>query len=135
MQAPLKAGVSYFALVYLAGFVLGTARVLLVAPRVGDTAAVLIETPIILAASWIGSRLCIIRFSVPPEAAPRLAMGSVAFALLIIGELGVSNIVFGRSWEDALAAFLYPPGIIGLSAQVAFALLPLVQAVLERGRS
>ena len=103
--------------------------------RIGETAAVLLETPIILTASWIASRWCINRFAVPAEVSPRLLMGGVAFALLIVGELGVSIFVFGRSWEGTLAAFLSLPGIIGLSAEAAFALLPLAQAILRRGRS
>jgi hypothetical protein len=60
--------------------------------------------------------------------------GGIAFALLIMGELGVSVFVFGRSWEATLAVFRSPPGMIGLSAQAAFALFPLVQAMLRRTR-
>ena len=134
MTTALKAGATYFAIVYLAGFVLGTVRVLLLAPRTGEVAAVLLETPIMLAASWIVSRWCTGRFGVPPEVRPRLAMGGEAFALLILGEAGVSMFAFGRSWEGTITAFLSPPGLIGLSAQVAFALLPLLQALLKRKR-
>jgi hypothetical protein len=132
MAAALKAGVSYFALVYLAGFILGTVRVLLIAPCLGETAAVLLETPIILAASWIASRWCTAEFAVQANPLPRLLMGGIAFALLITGELGVSVFVFGRSWEGALTAFRSPPGIVGLSAQAAFELFPLVQTALRR---
>jgi len=134
MTTALKAGAVYFAIVYLAGFVLGTVRVLLLAPRTGEVAAVLLETPIMLAASWIASRWCTRRFGVPPEVRPRLAMGGAAFALLILGEFGVSILAFSRSWEGIVAAFLAPPGLIGLSAQVIFALLPLLQALLKRKR-
>ena len=54
----LKAGALYFALVFGAGFVLGTIRTLWVAPRVGMRIAELMETPnmlvvIIVAARWI----------------------------------------------------------------------------------
>jgi hypothetical protein len=44
----LKAGGLYFALVFGAGFVLGTIRTLLVVPRVGTRRAELMEMPIML---------------------------------------------------------------------------------------
>ena len=132
MTAALKAGATYFAIVYLAGFVLGTVRVLLLASRIGEVAAVLLETPIMLTASWIVSRWCTGRFGVPPEVQLRLLMGGVAFTLLILGEFGVSMLAFGMSWEGTVASALSPSGLIGLSAQVAFALLPLLRALLKR---
>ena len=134
MIIALKAGATYFAIVYLAGFVLGTVRVLLVVPRVGELTAVLLETPLILAVSWTGSRWCVDRFAVPQKASPRVVMGSSALVLLLLGELGVSLFAFGRPWADTLAAFRSPPGLIGLSAQGVFALLPLFQAILPQRR-
>jgi hypothetical protein len=44
----LKAGILYFALVFGAGFVLGTIRVLLVMPRFGARMAELMEAPVML---------------------------------------------------------------------------------------
>lgn len=130
----LKAGVTYFAIVYLAGFVLGTLRVVMVAPGIGETAAVLLETPFILTVSWFAARWCIATFSIPHDVASRLLMGGVAFCLLILGEIGVSLFVFTRSWDDMRATFLSLAGLIGLCAQVVFSLLPLLQAVLVRKR-
>jgi hypothetical protein len=46
------AGALYALLVFLIGFILGTIRVLLIAPRLGETIAVLLETPVILGASF-----------------------------------------------------------------------------------
>jgi hypothetical protein len=60
MEETLKAGVVYFALVFGAGFVLGTIRTLWVAPRVGVRTAELAEAPMmfgisILAACDVGT--------------------------------------------------------------------------------
>ena len=60
----LKAGALYFALVFGAGFVLGTIRTLWVVPRLGMRVAELMETPIMLvvtiaAARWIVHRLVV----------------------------------------------------------------------------
>ena len=70
MTAALKAGVTYFALVYAIGFLLGTVRVLLLMPLVGETAAVLLEAPLMLAVSWIGARWSSRRFTVPATVLP-----------------------------------------------------------------
>ena len=56
-----KAGALYAIIVFLIAFILSTIRVLLVAPRLGETTAVIIEAPIMLwrvgssaAGAWIG---------------------------------------------------------------------------------
>jgi hypothetical protein len=59
MKETLKAGAVYFALVFAAGFVLGTVRTLWVVPRLGVRTAELAEAPImfgvsILAVRWVG---------------------------------------------------------------------------------
>jgi hypothetical protein len=53
-----KAGALYALIVFLIGFILGTIRVLLIVPRLGETAAVMLETPVMLAASWFVCRWC-----------------------------------------------------------------------------
>lgn len=132
MTAALKAGTIYFAVVYAFGFVFGTARVLLVAPLVGETVAVLLEAPIMLLVSWIAARWAAKTFSVPATLPPRLVMGAAAFALLLLGELGVSTLIFSRSLAETFATYRSLPGMIGLAAQMIFALLPLAQAILLR---
>jgi hypothetical protein len=105
MTAALKAGTIYFAIIYAIGFLLGTVRVLLLLPLVGETAAVMLEAPVMLVISWIVARRSSRTFSIPAKPPPRIAMGAVAFALLIVGELAVSSVIFDRSLEDTLAAY------------------------------
>ncbi len=62
-------------------------------------------------------------------------MGGVAFALLIVGEFGVSILAFDRSWEGIVAATLSPSGLTGLSAQAIFGRVPLVQTIVPHGRT
>jgi hypothetical protein len=127
MNAPLKAGAMYFAVVFFIAFVLGTVRVLFVAPRFGETIAVMIEAPVILVVSWFASRRCVRVFKVRAETAPRLLMGGVAFAMLMAAELGLSVAIPGRSVASYVAGFLSVPGAIGLAAQLAFGVIPMVQ--------
>lgn len=128
MAAALRAGIFYFVIVFTVGFVLGTVRVFLIVPRFGETNAVLLELPAIIAFSWISCSWLVRRFAVPPGIAERLAMGGIAFALLMLGELGVSVWGFGRTVAEHIASFQAPGAQLGLAAQIAFALFPLLHA-------
>jgi hypothetical protein len=126
---PAWAGVAYAILVFFVGFLLGTVRVLLVAPRVGPAAAVLVELPVILAAScWI-SRRCVARFEISRAIAARLVMGVAAFLILMLAEVTLAALLLGRSVPEYLASLINLPGAIGLAAQVISAAFPLLQAL------
>jgi len=125
---PAGAGFAYAILTFAVGFVLGSFRVLLVVPRVGPSVAVLLEVPVMLAASWWISRLCVALFEVRRAVAARLVMGVVAFLVLMLAELTLSALVFGRSVTGYLASLTTLAGALGLAAQVAFAGFPLAQA-------
>lgn len=127
-MSALKAGGAYFASAFALGFLLGTVRVLAVEPRFGALGAVLAETPIMLAASWIFCRLWIRRFKVAAAARHRLVMGATAFVLLIAAETLLGRYGFGRPFGDILAAYGTAAGAAGLAAQILFGLFPLVQS-------
>jgi hypothetical protein len=82
----LCAGAGYFAIVVACGSVLGAIRIGLLAPRIGDLAAVVVELPVILAISWFVCGALIERFAVPRRPGARFAMGGLAFALLMTAE-------------------------------------------------
>lgn len=128
-----KAGVAYAVTVFAIGFLLGTARVVLLAPRVGSTIAVLVEAPIILTASWYLSRIWMMRLAVGAEIRPRILVGAVAFVTLMILEVALSISLFHRSIGEYLADLRSPAGAIGLAAQICFATFPLLNAVVRRG--
>ena len=122
-----KAGIAYALIVFLIGFGAGTIRVLLVAPRIGETIAVLLEAPVMLLASWITSRWATSRFDVPTELSARILMGMFAFFVLMTAELGVSLVVFGKSVVEHISGYGSIPGAIGLAAQLCFAGFPAAQ--------
>ncbi len=121
------AGAVYFLIVYIVGFALGAARVLLVTPRLGAIGAVLVELPVMLTASWIACRWVVRRLAVAPRASARLAMGASAFILLMLAETALGSIAFGQTPAAQIASLLEIAGLIGLGGQVIFALLPLFQ--------
>lgn len=127
LLAPVRAGALYFALVFAAGFGLGAIRTLLLAPRVGDFAAVAIELPAMLAIAWIACG-AVLNWVKPGQGiAPRAVMGLVAFALLIVAELALSFTLGVPSMAAWLAGLTTAPGLLGLAGQLAFAIFPMVR--------
>jgi hypothetical protein len=121
-----RAGALYAIIVFLIEFILGTIRVLLFAPRLGETAAVIVEVPIMLTASWPVCCWCVQRFDVRRTVPARSLMGVVAFLGLMSAEFGLGA-VLGRSLVDQFAAYGSAAGAIGPAAQVVFARFPVIQ--------
>jgi hypothetical protein len=124
----IRAGTFYFAVVFTAGFALGTARVLLLAPQFGELLATLIELPFMLAISWFACGKLISRFRVPPRTKPRLTMGAVAFALLMLAEVLLSVTLFNRTPTEYIDALTTPQGLLGLGGQALFGLIPVIRS-------
>uniref|UniRef100_UPI001969E8F8 hypothetical protein n=1 Tax=Sandarakinorhabdus rubra TaxID=2672568 RepID=UPI001969E8F8 len=93
-MAGLNLGLRYFAGVFAVGFALGTIRTLWLAPAIGELAAVAVELPVMLAASWWWCRRLLARR--PLDTAGRAVMGGTAFLWLMAAELGLS-LAFGRT--------------------------------------
>ena len=120
----LKASLLYFASVFGVGFALGTIRILLVVPYLGVRWAELLETPLMLLASFYFVRLVVRRFG-PCTPSRRLAIGFIALAFLLAAELGLV-FVQGQTLAQYLASRDPISGVAYLLALVAFALMPLL---------
>lgn len=127
----IKAGAAYFAIIFALGFVLGTIRVLILLPHVGEMTAVLMEGPFILAASWFVCGTLIRRFVVAARMAPRLVMGAAALALLLLAELLLGVYGFGRTLSEHFAHYGTAPGAIGLAGQFLFGVFPILRLLTE----
>ncbi|MEQ9257848.1 MAG: hypothetical protein RIG84_01985 [Roseovarius sp.] len=129
MARAIRAGVLYFLIVFAIGFVLGTFRVLVLVllPRVGELVAVLIETPVILTACWVVSGGLLRRIPVRAVAADRLLMGGLALGLLLLAEVALSTLLFGRSMAEHLAHYATLAGALGLAGQGVFGAMPLIR--------
>jgi hypothetical protein len=127
MTRIITAALAYFLTVFGLGFALGAMRVLFVIPRIGETAAVLLELPVMLAASWVAAGWCVRRFAVPPRISARLAMGLLAFALVMVAELGLAISLFGQTAGEHFAAYRHFTGAVGLAAQLGYASFPALR--------
>lgn len=123
-MSPWLAAVTYFALVFGAGFILGTLRIILVAPKVGAVAATLIELPAMLAASWCVARVLMRRLRSPRRTSDAVIVGWIAFGLLMSAELALGVWGFGRTLPEQMQAWASPEGLLGLVGQLVFALMP-----------
>jgi hypothetical protein len=119
----LRAAAAYWAAVFALGFVLGTIRVTWLIPLVGLMPATLIELPLILTGSWFAAGWVLRRFRIelPMEA---LAVGGLAFAILMAAECALAGVLTGQSPAQWLAGLRHPHALLGLAGQVLFALMP-----------
>lgn len=118
MGLAIKAGLAYFAIVFFVGFILGAVRVLLIVPVFGALVATLLEVPFMLLVSWISCRMLVKRLHVTRDAS--LSMGLIAFSCLMLAEISISP--SAAAFAEALVT---PAGLVGFSAQLVFALMPL----------
>jgi hypothetical protein len=119
----LRAAVAYWAMVFALGFVLGTVRVLGLAPLVGLVPATLIELPVMLGASWLASGWLVQRFGIT-DCGAALAMGGLAFALLMGAECALAVMLSGETPAQWLAGLRQSHAALGLAGQIVFAVMP-----------
>jgi hypothetical protein len=124
----LKAGVLYFALVFGAGFVLGTIRTLWVVPRVGMRMAELMETPLMLVVIIVASKWAVLHLAVPWSPSARLEMGGVGLCLLLAAEFGLVLWLRGLSIREYLATRDPVSGTVYYVMLGVFAIMPLLVA-------
>lgn len=115
----------YFASVFFIGFVLGVARTLWIAPRLGERVAELVEMPVMVAASFIVARALISRAAHVGIRAAAL-VGLAALALLLCGELAVVAFVRGQMLADYVASRDPVSGSAYAVALLLFAAMPAV---------
>jgi hypothetical protein len=130
MGAVWSTGVAYFGIVFGFAFATGAARVLLVAPQIGDTAALLLEVPLLITVSWlVASRLLRNRAFQPGQCA---AMGLLAFLLTMGSEAILAYILRGQSADEWARTVATPLGFVGLTGQLVFAAIPFLLARFRR---
>lgn len=125
MKRALIAGTAFFLALFALGFVLGTIRVVFVAPRFGQLAATFAEVPLMVIAAFFACRWAVRHWQVPRTVAIRWAMVLWFLALLFTFETLLGAALFGRTGADQWAALATPAGLLGVSAQIISALFPV----------
>jgi hypothetical protein len=127
MKTILLSSLTYFALVFLSGFMLGVMRVLLLVPQLGERYAELVEMPLMLIVIYFSARLVVYHFATLPRLSGYLTVGLTALVFLLLSEftsvLALRNMslaeyfvsrdpVSGSAYALSLAVYLLMPFII-----------------------
>src|SRR5215212_401975 len=121
----IRGAVFYFVLVMIAGFALGTLREMVLVPALGRALGEPLEAPLMFAAiaasAWLATGWC----RVPADLGARIAIGSLALALVLIAELALSPLVLGsaEAWFESFTPFTLALSVALWAAQ---ALMPLL---------
>lgn len=121
-----RAGLQFGLFAFVLGFALGTVRVLLIAPQLGEAAAVALELPVMLAACWWWAGR-IVRHYRPARTSAALAVGAMGFGVVLLGEFLVGTLLFGMSPEGWLASLTKPAAQLGLAAQLLLIIMPMLR--------
>lgn len=89
LRRTVLGGLAYFALVFSAGFILGTIRILLLVRRFGERAAELLETPVMLVVIVFAARWVVHKFGLTRPVLQKLAAGLLALLLMLVMEFGL----------------------------------------------
>jgi len=119
----LKRALVYLAITFGAGFVLGTVRVLVLVPRLGERAAELAESPVMLAVTVFAARFVVSRFPATRRR-DHLRSGLAALCLLLVMELSVVLGLRGLSLQAYLETRDPVAGGVYVALLVLFALMP-----------
>jgi hypothetical protein len=128
LKRTMIAATIYFLALFALGFVLGIVRVLFIAPHFGAFLATLAEVPVVLSAAYFTCRWTIRRWYVPPPRSIRWPMAIWFLLLLFLFETLFGALLFGSTMVDQWATLKTPAGVVGLSAQLIAALLPVFVA-------
>ncbi len=126
-ERAFKAGLLYCVVLFAASLVLSAVRTLWVSPLAGELVAVWLEAPVMLAISWSASAWVAERLELSESFLDRLVMGGVALAVLIAVEAFVAIVAGGRTLRDYLLTDGQSGMLLGLLAQLGFAVFPLLR--------
>ena len=126
MSVP-AAALAYFAMVSGAGFVLGTVRVIWLAPWIGDRAAELTEMPIMVVITFLAARV-VVRRVADHRGSRLLVLGLLALAILAAFELAIARLILGLTLHEYVTARDPVAGTLYLVSLVLFALMPVLVA-------
>lgn len=128
MKQTINAGITYFALVLGAGFILGSLRVPFLVPRLGERVSKLIEMPFMFVIIVLAARFIARKFALPATASVRLGVGFLALFLSLAAELLLAAVLQDRSIGEYIASRDPVSGSVYLALLGLFSVMPLILA-------
>ena len=124
----LRLGITYFAIVFCAGFVLGAIRVFIFVPSLGMRTAELLEMPIMLFVMIFAARFVTKHIGNSRRGITSLGIGFLALALLLSAEIGLTLLIQQQSLGEFVTSRDPVSGVVYLVMLVIFAILPFILA-------
>jgi hypothetical protein len=129
MYEPTKivsAAILYFLMVFGVRFLLGPIRVFWLAPRFGETIAVLCEAPFILIAVILAARWLPYKLKLQPNLGSLAGMALGGLFLQQVADFAVGAFLRGITPVEQLAHLVTPAGLIYVALLFAFAAMPVL---------
>lgn len=115
---------AYFGIVFGAGFLLGSVRVIFLVPRFGERVAELAEMPFMFGVIYFAAGYVVSRFRTCVGPRGWAGVGVVALSLLILAELLLAAVLTGRGVGEYIAARDPVSGGVYLGMLLVFAAMP-----------
>ena len=128
----LTLALAYFLIVFGAGFLLGTIRVLFLLPVLGERAAELLEMPFMLIVTVLAARWIDRRFLTGVDDRGRIRVGVLATGLVLIADFVVGIALRGMTPRDMLFARDPVSGAAYYLSLLLFAVMPWLIAPRRR---
>lgn len=122
----LKPAIAYFSIVFATGFVLGTMRVLLLVPQLGERTAELLEMPLMLVAIALAARWVNRHCGNEATSSVRLKIGFGALLLVLIADFGVGVWLRGMRPVEVITSRDAVSGSVYYGMLLLFALMPWI---------
>jgi hypothetical protein len=126
----LGAATLYFLLVFGAGFVVGTLRVLVVVPLLGERTAELLEMPLMLGVIAVAARWTV-RHRLDGRQSSALSVGFIAMGFVLLADLAVGMLLRGMSASEV---FLDRDPVSGTAYYASLLLFAAMPAIITRLR-
>jgi hypothetical protein len=124
----IKAGITYFGLVFGAGFILGSIRVPFLVPRFGERVTELTEMPVMFIVILLSARYITKRSALHTAASVRLSIGFLALGLLLAAEILLAVILQDQPLRQYVASRDPVSGTVYLIMLALCAAMPLILA-------
>lgn len=121
----LKTAALYFLLVFGAGLVLGSGRVLIAVPLLGERVAELLEMPLMLAVI-IATARWLVRHKLDGQQSSALSVGFIAMGFVLLADLAVEMWLRGMSAKEVFLNRDPVSGTAYYAALLFFAIMPTI---------
>lgn len=122
----IEDAMTYFALVFGLGFLLGSIRVPFIVPRLGTRKAELLEMPFMLVGILLATRFIVKQFALPDTILAYLSVGVLALSLVLIAELLLVDVLQGGTIRQYIDSRDPVSGSAYLILLLIFAIMPLI---------